>query len=89
LQRTYGFDMLFSESEDGLANSNGKVNDNGAALPEAKSFDASAILTPLDDRLEWESHATMLERMGLQKAAVSALRNYETKYIIQRRGLSQ
>ncbi|HLI09923.1 MAG TPA: hypothetical protein VKV40_25405 [Ktedonobacteraceae bacterium] len=79
LQRTYGFDMLFSESENELANKNGKVNSNGAPPPEAKDFDPSAILTPLDDRLEWEAHAAMLERMGLQKAAVSALRNYETR----------
>ncbi len=83
LQRTYGFDMLFSESENEneLANGNGNVNSNGATPPEpeAKSFDASTILTPLDDRLEWEAHAAMLERMGLQKVAVSALKNYETQ----------
>jgi lipid II isoglutaminyl synthase (glutamine-hydrolysing) len=79
LQRTYGIDMLFSETENGIANGNGKVNGNGATQPEAKTFDPSIILTPLDDRLEWEAHAAMLERMGLQKAAVSTLRNYEAK----------
>lgn len=81
LQRSYGFDIVFSESESDLAIENGRVNDNGATLaePEAKSFDPSTILTPLDDLLEWEAHAAMLERMGLQKAALSALRNYEAK----------
>lgn len=83
LQRTYGIDLLFIESEDedegehALAYGNGKVN--GAVASETKVFDPSAMLTPLDDRLEWEAHAAMLERMGLQKAAVSVLRNYQTK----------
>lgn len=87
LQRTYGIDLLFSESEDesegesdfANGNGNGKANGNGATAPETKVLDLAAMLTPLDDRLEWEAHAAMLERMGLQKAAVSALRNYQAK----------
>ena len=85
LQRTYGIDLLFSESEDNgesdfaIANGNGKINGNGATAPETKVLDLSTALTPLDDRLEWEAHAAMLERMGLQKAAVSTLRNYQAK----------
>jgi lipid II isoglutaminyl synthase (glutamine-hydrolysing) len=31
-------------------------------------------LTPLDDTLEWEAHASMLERLGLHNAAVNAMR---------------
>jgi len=34
------------------------------------------VLTPLDDRLEWEAHAFLLERMGLQNEAVAALRTH-------------
>ncbi len=93
LQRTYGIDLAFSKSErvsdiegegdyalaEENGTGNGKVNANGAIAPETSVLDLSAMLTPLDDRLEWEAHAAMLERMGLQKAAVSALRNYQAK----------
>ena len=93
LQRTYGIDLAFSKSErasdiegegdyalaEENGNGNGNVNANGAIAPETNVLDLSAMLTPLDDRLEWEAHAAMLERMGLQKAAVSALRTYQAK----------
>ncbi len=34
------------------------------------------FLTPLDDTLEWEAHAFLLERLGLYNAASDALRTY-------------
>jgi CobQ-like glutamine amidotransferase family enzyme len=34
------------------------------------------FLTPVDDTLEWEAHAFILERLGLYKAASDALRTY-------------
>jgi CobQ-like glutamine amidotransferase family enzyme len=34
------------------------------------------FLTPLDDTLEWEAHAFILERLGLYKAASDAFRTY-------------
>lgn len=34
------------------------------------------FLTPLDDTLEWEAHAFILERLGLYNAASNALRTY-------------
>ena len=34
------------------------------------------FLTPLDDTLEWEAHAFLLERLGLYNAASNALRTY-------------
>ncbi len=37
--------------------------------------DTLTMLTPLDDTLEWEAHASILERMGLHNAAVAALRS--------------
>jgi len=42
---------------------------------ESETHDAEPLpaLSPLDDRLEWEAHATLLERMGLHSAASAAL----------------
>jgi lipid II isoglutaminyl synthase (glutamine-hydrolysing) len=44
-------------------------------LEQAPLADTSAwsVLTPLDDTLEWEAHASILDRLGLQNAAVTAL----------------
>jgi lipid II isoglutaminyl synthase (glutamine-hydrolysing) len=39
--------------------------------------DHITFLTPLDDTLEWEAHAYVLERMGLHHAAVDVLRSYK------------
>jgi lipid II isoglutaminyl synthase (glutamine-hydrolysing) len=38
--------------------------------------DPLSLLTPLDDTLEWEAHAFILERLGLYNAASDALRTY-------------
>ena len=38
--------------------------------------DPLTFLTPLDDTLEWEAHAFVLERLGLYNAASDALRTY-------------
>ena len=38
--------------------------------------DPLSVLTPLDDTLEWEAHAFILERLGLYNAATDALRTY-------------
>jgi lipid II isoglutaminyl synthase (glutamine-hydrolysing) len=38
--------------------------------------DPLSFLTPLDDTLEWEAHAFILERLGLYNAASDALRTY-------------
>ncbi len=37
----------------------------------------TTLLTPLNDSLEWEAHAFILERLGLYNAAVDALRTYK------------
>ena len=39
--------------------------------------DPFSFLTPLDDTLEWEAHAYILERMGLYNVAADALRSYK------------
>jgi len=75
LRRTYGkndwVDAASFEEEGDLT--------NGVTTPdnlEATDYDPSVVLTPLDDRLEWEAHAFLLERMGLQNEAVAALRTH-------------
>jgi CobQ-like glutamine amidotransferase family enzyme len=50
------------------ANTGGPVPESGTALP-----DPLAALTMLDDSLEWEAHAFLLERLGLHNAARAAL----------------
>jgi CobQ-like glutamine amidotransferase family enzyme len=46
---------------------------NEGAAPDR---DMSTVLTPLDDTLEWEAHASLLERLGLHSAAVAALHTH-------------
>jgi lipid II isoglutaminyl synthase (glutamine-hydrolysing) len=75
LRRTYGkndwVDAASFEEEGDLTNG-ATTPDN----PKATDYDPSVVLTPLDDRLEWEAHAFLLERMGLQNEAVAALRTH-------------
>jgi lipid II isoglutaminyl synthase (glutamine-hydrolysing) len=73
LQRTYGnkrwLEIGSSEQEES-SNSTTPSEEFDKAEREA---DPLAILTPLDDTLEWEAHASLLERIGLHNAAVTAL----------------
>jgi CobQ-like glutamine amidotransferase family enzyme len=75
LRRTYGkndwVDAASFEEEGDLTNG-ATTPDN----PKATDYDPLVVLTPLDDRLEWEAHAFLLERMGLQNEAVAALRTH-------------
>jgi hypothetical protein len=47
---------------------------NGSRPLETEEQVPPGTLTPLDDTLEWEAHASMLERLGLHNAAVNAMR---------------
>jgi len=47
---------------------------NGIRPLETEEHLAPGTLAPLDDTLEWEAHASMLERLGLHNAAVNAMR---------------
>jgi hypothetical protein len=38
----------------------------------------SPLLTPLDDTLEWEAHASLLERLGLYSEAATVLRTHKS-----------
>jgi CobQ-like glutamine amidotransferase family enzyme len=46
--------------------------------------DPFTFLTPVDDILEWEAHAFILERIGLYHAAADALRTYNDRGTILR-----
>jgi lipid II isoglutaminyl synthase (glutamine-hydrolysing) len=77
LQRTYG--MRDRETVEMLSSSGKAVSHigewtNGSTLSEVTDRGSSTTLTPLDDALEWEAHAALLERLGLHSAAVAALK---------------
>ena len=46
-------------------------------IPANVKEDLYSSLTPLDDTLEWEAHAFILERLGLYNAAIDTLRTYK------------
>jgi CobQ-like glutamine amidotransferase family enzyme len=92
LERTYGRSDSTPES---LVHSTGSNNgstsfNNGTKTRKLTSRSRNRIhrnvkdgpftfLTPLDDTLEWEAHAFMLERIGLYHAAADALRTYKDR----------
>ncbi|MBV9257264.1 MAG: hypothetical protein JO215_04495 [Ktedonobacteraceae bacterium] len=83
LQRKYetrDTSLLAEEEQPGL---NGKTQLGLADATNLKvsttAPEISTHLTPLDDSLEWEAHASLLERLGLHNEAAAALR-------IQRKG---
>lgn len=64
LQRSYGVEVAHQYGFKG-------------AVPAEKTpaVNEPGIAPPLDDRLEWEAHAMMLERLGLHEAARSVLQS--------------
>jgi lipid II isoglutaminyl synthase (glutamine-hydrolysing) len=46
---------------------------NGATPPDEAEWNPSTLMQPLDDTLEWEAHASILERLGLHHEAAAAL----------------
>ena len=90
LARTYGRKDGTPESlEHSVASNNASTSSyNGTKTdkwtPKSRYRNQSTVkediftfLTPLDDTLEWEAHAFILERLGLYNAAVNALRTYK------------
>jgi len=73
LQRKYGINDGEERSGNVLLN----TSVNGSKPDESISEEMSKILTPLDDSLEWEAHASILERLGLYTAAAAALRRHK------------
>lgn len=50
---------------------------NGSTPPEPSPDTLTTVLTPLNDTLEWEAHAFLLERLGLHSAAIAALQEHK------------
>lgn len=48
--------------------------ENPELSSSAPEHSAPVALAPLDDRLEWEAHATILERLGLQNEAITVIK---------------
>jgi lipid II isoglutaminyl synthase (glutamine-hydrolysing) len=76
LQRKYGK----KDWSDSSVDEAGEWTQEVPSLERLKTanFDPSLALTPLDDRLEWEAHAFLLERMGLQNAAKAVLSTHNS-----------
>jgi hypothetical protein len=60
---------------------NGTVHAENAVIKssivlESRQAELAPLLTPLDDTLEWEAHASILERLGLHREAAYALRTH-------------
>jgi len=76
LQRKYGVHKSTYGDVEAL---NGTVHTDistGEHMPFSID-EASRFLTPLDDSLEWEAHAFILERLGLYSAASAVLRTHK------------
>ena len=52
---------------------NGTTSTNGDTL---------ALLTPLDDTLEWEAHTSLLEKLGLHNEAVATWQAHNVEKVI-------
>lgn len=87
LQRTYGdtlrnkgsFDVSTPFKIDAtstiIERGNTKPSQNGFAHREPVEFsEQKTVLQPLDDRLEWHAHASMLEQLGLYTDAAHVLK---------------
>jgi len=88
LQRTYGKDnSLLSPGAFTIGQQNGDTSvvhsNEKKEDTEDTMRDPLAALTPLDDTLEWEAHASLLERLGLHNAAVAALRHLEPGEVLR------
>jgi CobQ-like glutamine amidotransferase family enzyme len=78
LRRKYGPEHWTDISNLGtieITDDNTQISTNGVPSSEEDTPlpDPLALLTTLDDSLEWEAHASLLERLGLHSAAIAAL----------------
>lgn len=77
LQRKYGTRESTLMAEEELPVLNGKTHLGIVDIPDLQVATVvpavSTTLAPLDDSLEWEAHASLLEHLGLHAEAVAAL----------------
>jgi CobQ-like glutamine amidotransferase family enzyme len=78
LQHKYGPDLDSDLDFDGLDGASPSAASNDKQQPSTTTLtsELDALITPLDDKLEWEAHSYVLERMGLHKAAAITQRRY-------------
>ena len=77
LTRTYGQQPSNASSLNGQSHTTTPFASAYEELHESEESDhiqLPPLLTPLQDTLEWEAHASMLERLGLYSEAAKALR---------------
>ncbi len=75
LQRKYGDALLINEEPADYAGYTGTIAHDSVSVPFANTEkETVSVLQPLDDRLEWEAHASLLEHLGLYTEATRLLR---------------
>ncbi|BCL80156.1 glutamine amidotransferase [Ktedonobacteria bacterium brp13] len=80
LQRKYGQEQTLEQVAPLVLNG---ANHAQAVLEKSSSYieptqaELPPLLIPLDDTLEWEAHASILERLGLHSEAAKALRTHK------------
>ena len=82
LQRKYGNLLLDEElAANGTAHLSSIQTLKSMMFVETKAEAPSLHLAPLDDSLEWEAHATMLERLGLYHEAATVLATQQARQV--------
>ncbi len=77
LQRKYGDQLLVDVQPESHAV--GKATNGSTSTPLIKKREEGGnILTPINDSLEWEAHASLLEQLGLYTEAMNTLQNNTT-----------
>jgi CobQ-like glutamine amidotransferase family enzyme len=76
LQRKYAYQSI---EEPQLSNGTHAISpsEHGSSVLELPKMNLSPLLAPLDDTLEWEAHAAILERLGLYSEAAAVLRTHK------------
>lgn len=80
LQRKYGQEQTLEQIAPLIlngANHSQAVLEKNSSHIEPTQAELPPLLTPLDDTLEWEAHASILERLGLHSEAAKALRTHK------------
>ena len=79
LQRKYGDQLLVNAEPADYAGYTGTATNGSTPATVVKKIEENgSILKPIDDTLEWEAHASLLEQLGLYTEATRTLRNNTT-----------
>jgi CobQ-like glutamine amidotransferase family enzyme len=74
LQRTYGDHVRAQFDQEGFNGSTPQAAEQ--AFPTINSNDIDTLMTPLDDKIEWEAHTFILEHLGLYSMAANVLKEH-------------